>query len=382
MKLDLRLLGYGLCAASLVLGSNVALAQMSGQGQGCTAMQMMRNQCGQSPQKKREEKQETKQPGQYPNATRQEPKIEPPSGKESDALNEGLNAVNSGDTATAQKDLQPIADSSTNVYAKAKALSGLALLKYNSGDTKGAIALQKQAIDLNSLPNDEYFPVLLALAQMYVADEDYQQALAVLDQWLQQSGQQSADAYALKGNVLYRLEKYPDAVEAINKAKSLTDQPKPDWDQILIASYFAMDKYDEAAKVAEAALAKDPNNAKLLMAVAQSYMNAQQYDKALPLLEKARASGQITDEATYINLAKVYYNMAVDGKDPKTNALKSAQVIEDGMGKGVIKATSDNYKLLGDAYRLAGDEAKANAAYDKGGLPHVDSTHKGHKKKS
>ncbi len=381
MKPDLRLLAYGLCAASLVLGSNVALAQMSGQGQGCTAMQMMRNQCGQSPQKKKEEKQEAKQPSQYPNATRQEPKIEPPSGKESDALNEGLNAVNSGDTATAQKDLQPIADSSTNVYAKAKALSGLALLKYNSGDTKGAIALQKQAIDLNSLPNDEYFPVLLALAQMYVADEDYQQALAILDQWLQQSGKQSADAYALKGNVLYRLEKYPDAVDAINKAKSLTDQPKPDWDQILIASYFAMDKYDEAAKVAEAALAKDPNNAKLLMAVAQSYMNAQQYDKALPLLEKARASGQITDEATYINLAKVYYNMAVDGKDSKTNALKSAQVVEDGMGKGVIKPTSDNYKLLGDAYRLAGDEAKANAAYGKGGLPHVDSTHKGHKKK-
>ncbi|HJU07939.1 MAG TPA: tetratricopeptide repeat protein [Rhodanobacteraceae bacterium] len=382
MKLDSRLLAYGLCAASLVLGSNVALAQMSGQGQGCTAMQMMRNQCGQSPQKKKEEKQEAKQPSQYPNATRQEPKIEPPSGKESDALNEGLNAVNSGDTATAQKDLQPIADSSTNVYAKAKALSGLALLKYNGGDTKGAIALQKQAIDLDSLPNDEYFPVLFALAQMYVADEDYQQALAVLDQWLQQSGKQSADAYALKGNVLYRLEKYSDAVDAINKAKSLTDQPKPDWDQILIASYFAMDKYDEAAKVAEAALAKDPNNAKLLMAVAQSYMNAQQYDKALPLLEKARASGQITDEATYINLAKVYYNMAVDGKDPKTNALKSAQVIEDGMGKGIVKPTSDNYKLLGDAYRLAGDEAKANAAYDKGGLPHVDNTHKGHKKKS
>ena len=387
MKLDSRIVACGLFAA-LALSSNATLAQqMSGQtgqsdqnGQGCTDMQMLRNECGQ-PQKKKKEENQTKQPSQYPNATRSEPKGVGASDKEAAALNEGLNAANNGDAATAQKDLQPIADNGSNAYAKAAALRGLAQIKYNSGDTKGAIALQKQAVDLNSLPNDDYFPALLALAVMYNADEDYAQVLTTIDQYIQQSGKPTADAYALKGNALYRLEKYPDAVAAIQKAKSLTDQPKPDWDQILIASYFAMDKYDDAAKIAEAALAKDPNNAKLLMAVAQSYMNAQQYDKALPLLERARASGQITDEGTYVNLAKVYYNLAVDGKDPKANALKAAQVVEEGMGKGVIKPSSDNYKLLGDAYQLAGDQARANAAYDKGGLPHAAEPHKTRKKK-
>jgi len=344
-------------------------------------MQMMRNECGQPQKKKQKESEQARQPSQYPNATRPEPKDTTVSDKEAKLLNEGLSAANGGDAATAQKDLQPIADNGSNAYAKAMALRGLAQLKYNSGDTKGAIALQKQAVDLNSLPNDDYFPALFALAQMYMADEDYQDASATLDQWMQQSGKQSADAYALKGNALYRLEKYPDAVAAVQKAKSLTDQPKPDWDQILIASYFAMDKYDDAAKVAEAALAKDPNNAKLLMNVVQIYMNAHEYDKALPLLERARASGQITDEATYVNMAKLYYNMAVDGKDPKTNALKAAQVVQDGMAKGVIKPGSDNYKLLGDAYLLAGDIAKANAAYDKGGLPHApEGAHKSRKK--
>jgi uncharacterized protein HemY len=338
-------------------------------------MQMIRNQCGQSEKPKKKESQAA-QATQYPNATRPEPKIEGLSSKEADALNEGLNAVNSGDAATAQKDLQPIADSSDNPYAKAKALSGLALLKYNSGDTKGAITLQKQSLDLNALPNDDYFPMLYALAQMYVADEDYSQALATLDQWMQQSGKASADAYGLKGNVLYRLEKYPDAVAAIQKAKSLSDQPKESWDQILIASYFAMDKYDEAAKVAEAALAKDPNNAKLLMNVVQIYMNAQEFDKALPLLERARASGQITDETTYVNMAKLYYNIAVSGQDAKANALKATQVLQDGMDKGVIKPSKDNYKLMGDAYLLAGETAKANAAYAKGGLPPVPAAHK------
>ena len=373
MKLESRLIAYGVCAA-LVLSSSAAFAQS------CTSMQMMRNECGQ-PQKKAKPENQPAQPSQYPNATRPEHKIEGLSEKEANALNEGLNAVNSNDAATAQKDLQSIADGSENTYAKAKALSGLALLKYNSGDTKGAIALQKQALDLNSLPNDDYFPALYALAQMYVADEDYAQALAALDQWVQQSGKQSADAYALKGNVLYRLEKYPEAATAIQKAKSMTDQPKESWDQILIASYFAMDKYDEAGKVAEAALAKDPNNAKLLMNVVQIYTNAREYDKALPLLERARANGQITDETTYVNMAKLYYNIALDGKDSKANALKAAQAIEEGMSKGIIKPGSDNYKLEGDAYLLAGETAKANGAYEKGGLPPVKAGSKVHRKK-
>ena len=375
MKLDSRLVAYGVCAA-LAFSSAPVFAQASG----CNEMQMLRNECG-KPEKPKKQENQAAHPSQYPNATRKEPEIKGVTSKLADALNEGLNAVNNGDTATAQKDLQPIADSSDNLYAKAKALSGLALLKYNSGDTKGAITLQKQSIDLNTLPNDDYFPMLYALAQMYVADENYTQALATLDQWMQQSGKTSADAYALKGNVLYRLEKYPDAVAAIQKAKSISEQPKPAWDQILIASYFAMDKYDEAAKVAEAALAKDPNNAKLLMNVVQIYINAQEYDKALPLLERARENGQIADETTYVNMAKLYFNIAVSGKDTHTNALKAAQVVEDGMAKGIIKPDKDNYKLLGDAYLLGGETGKANAAYKKGGLPPVPVSHKLRRKK-
>lgn len=376
MKFDPRVAAYGLCSL-LALASTAAPAQTAGQA--CTDMQMLRGECGEKP-KAKQQKPAQKQPSQYPNATRPEPKDVSVSDKEAKPLNEGLNAASSGDAATAQTDLQQIADGSGNAYAKAMALQGLAQLKYNGGDTKGAIALQKQALDLNSLPNDNYFPALYALAQMYMADENYAQALATLEQWIQQSGKPSADAYALEGNAYYRLEKYPEAVAAIQKAESMTAQPKSDWDQILIASYFAMDKYDQAGKVAEAALARDPNNGKLLMNVVQIYTNAKQYDKALPLLERARANGQINDETAYVNMAKLYYNIAVDGKDPKTNAGKAAQVLEEGIGKGIVKPNTENEKLLGDAYTLAGDKVKADAAYDKAGVPHPEPRKSGKKK--
>jgi predicted Zn-dependent protease len=385
MKLD-RLVACGACALfAFALPTSMAYAQMGAsgaQGQGCTDIQMLQHKCGQQNNKQQQQQQQAKKPSQYPNATRKEPSKLGVGRDEAKPLNEGLAAANSGDAATAQKDLQPIADNSSSKYAKALALLGLAQIKYNSGDTKGAIALQKQAIDLDSVDNDTYFQGLFALAQMYVADEDYSDALTTLDKWMDEGRKETADAYALKGNILYRLQKYPEAVASIKKAKSMTDKSQPSWDQIELASYFAMDKYDEAGKLAEAMLAKDPNNSKLMMNVVAIYMNSKQYSKALALLERARASGQIHDETTYVNMSKLYFNLAVGGTDTKENATKAAQVLEEGMSKGIVQPSKDNYKLLGDAYRLAGDTAKADAAYDKGGLPHTGSSHKRHTRKS
>ncbi len=361
MKLESRWMACGLCSAlALVLLPAAASAQTSGES--CTDMQMLQHKCGQQQSKKSQTSQQTKQKTNYPNAKRKQPEIKPLDKKEADALNAGLAAVNSGDSATALKDLQPIADSSSNAYAKALATSGLAQVKYRAGDTNGAIALEKQAVDSNALDNDSYFQGLQALAQMYIADENYSDALTALDTWNKESGAQSADVYALQGNAYYRLQKYPQAVAAIQKAKSLTDKPQSSWDQIEMASYFAMDKYDDAAKLAEAALAKDPNNSALLQNVVAIYINAHQNQKALALLERARANGQIKDQTGYVNMAKLYDNIGQQSDDPKPNALKAVAVLKEGMSKGIVKPDYDSYMLMGQSYAIAGDYKQARTA--------------------
>lgn len=366
MKLRSRLLVGGICSA-LALAAFPVVAAAQTAGQQCSDIDMLQHKCGQqnSKQKSKPQSKQGKQENKYPNATRKEPSKTSVSSKEGETLNEGLAAANSGDSATALKDLQPIVDSSSNAYAKALAMLGLAQVKYRSSDTKGAIALQKQALDSNALDNNSYFQGLETLAQMYIADEDYNDALTTLDSWTKQSGAQSADIEALKGNAYYRLQKYPQAVAAIQKAKTLTDKPQASWDQIEMASYFAMDKYDEAAKLAEAALAKDPNNSTLLQNVIAIYINAHQHKKALALLERARANGQIKDEAGYMNMARMYDNLGQNSSDPKANAMKAVGVLKEGMSKGIVQPGYDSYKLLGDSYGIAGDSKDAADAYGK-----------------
>lgn len=358
-----RWLVCGMCSAFAFALVPVAASAQTTAGEQCSDIQMLQHKCGQ--QQSKQDKKQAAQENKYPNATRKEPAKSKVSAKEAKTLNEGLQAANTGDSATALKDLQPIVDSGSSDYAKALAMLGLAQVKYRSGDTKGAIALQKQAIDSNALDNNSYFQGLEALAQMYIADEDYNDALTALDKWSQQSGAQSADIEALKGNAYYRLQKYPEAVAAIQKAKSLSDKPQPSWDQIEMASYFAMDKYDDAAKLAEAALAKDPNNSTLLQNVIAIYINAHQDKKALALLERARANGQIKDETGYMNMAKMYDSIGQSSSDPKANAMKAVAVLKEGMDKGIVKPGYDSYKLLGDSYGIAGDYKNAAAAYAK-----------------
>ena len=301
----------------------------------------------------------------YPNATRKEPKLDLTSSREQKKLNEGLEAVNAGDSAKAMEVLQPIAQEADSKYARALALQGIANLKYTEGDLKGAIASMKQSLDIGVMPNDTYFQLEYELAQFYLADEQYQQAVDTLTKWRAEGKRETADSYALEGNAYYRLEKYPEAIAAIKKAQALTDKPQESWNQILMASYAESGQSDQAAQLAQQQLAANPNDATALNNAVAVLMQAQKYPQAIELMEKARAAGSFKEEKNYVNLAKLYLITGQDSDDPKPNAAKAEGVLEDGMAKGVVPSNYDNNKLLGDAAYIAGHDSKAIASYKK-----------------
>ncbi len=301
----------------------------------------------------------------YPNATRKEPKLDLTSSKDQKALNEGLDAVNAGDAAKAQAILQPIVDTSKSKYAQALALQGLSSLKYNAGDIKGAISLLSQALDKGVMPNDTYFQLEYELAQFQLADEQYQPAIDTLAKWRAEGKKDTAESHALEGNAFYRLGKYPEAIAAMKQALSMTDKPQNSWSQILMASYAESGQTDQAAQLAEQQLEANPNDTTALNNAVAVLMQAQKYPDAIKLMEKAKAQGALKSDKDYVNLAKLYLITGQNQSDPKPNALKAAQTLNDGMASGIVQASYDNYKLLGDADYVAGKESDAVAAYKK-----------------
>jgi tetratricopeptide (TPR) repeat protein len=301
----------------------------------------------------------------YPNATRSEPKTDLKNSAEQKVLQDGLNALNSGDDAKAQELLQKALDSSKSKYAQGIALEGLANLKFNAGDYKASIETYKKLLELNSVPNDAYFDSMFNLVNAYMGDEQYQAAQDELKVWREQGKRETPDSYAIEGNIAYRMKKYPEAIAAIKKAQSMTDKPKDSWNSILMASYAESGQGSQASSVIDQELAKDPGNKRLIQNALVVYAQANETDKALALLDRERSQGLMTDENDYLTAARIYANIAQTTDTGATNGLKGANILQQGLGKGTVKATADNYKLLGDSFMIAGENDKALEAYNK-----------------
>ncbi|MCW8807608.1 MAG: tetratricopeptide repeat protein [Rhodanobacter sp.] len=308
----------------------------------------------------------------YPNATRVAPKLDLTSAKELKTLNEGLDSANSGDKIKAVQLLQPIVDGSRSKYAQTLALQGLATLKYKDHDFKGAIALLQQSLALGVMPNDTYFQLQYELAQFQLADEQYQAALDTIAKWRAEGRKETANSYAVEGNAYYRLGKYTEAIAALTKAKSLTDKPEESWNQLLMASYSESGQADKAAKLAQELLASNPDDPNAMNNAVAVLMQAQKYPEAIQLMEKARADGHLKSESNYVNLAKLYLITGQSKDDPKPTALKAIGVIEEGIAKGIVTGSSNNYMLLGQAAELTDNVSKAMDAYRKAAATATD----------
>src|SRR6185312_415965 len=293
----------------------------------------------------------------YPNATRKEPKLEMSSGDQKD-LNKAADLINDSKNDEAEPIIQKeLANDKASKYAQAFAHTLQAQIYYEKDKSADAIAEYKKAIDMDALPNDAHFQTIYQIAQLQVQDEKYADALTTLDQWEKQTGSQTADELALKSNAYYRTDKFQDAVDTMKKAVSMTDKPNDSWTQILMASYFELNQYDQAAAVVQQQMQKDPSNKKLLNQLATIYIQADKPQQALDLMAKAKSQGLITTSDDYMQLAKL---QAAADKYKDASA-----TIQEGIHKGALKPSFDVYKLQGDVCTQGEDDKCAIDAYTK-----------------
>jgi tetratricopeptide (TPR) repeat protein len=300
----------------------------------------------------------------YPNATRTSPKSDLTSATDQKLLEAAIEGANGGDDAKAKQSAQKAIDSSKSKYARGIAMQVLANVMFNQEDYKGAIEEYKKLLELNSVPNDAYFDSMYNMVAAYIADGQYQAALDELKIWREQGKRESAESYAIEGNAYYRLQKYPEAIAAIKKAQSLTNEPKESWNSILMASYEESGQSSQASGVIDQQLAKDPTNKALVHNALVVYTQGNEEAKALALLDREQKQGMITDEKDYVSAAKFYASIGQNGDNPAV-AAKGADLLQEGFAKGAVKPSLENYKLMGDAYVIGQQEDKALAAYSK-----------------
>jgi tetratricopeptide (TPR) repeat protein len=298
-----------------------------------------------------------KEVNEFPNATRAEPKVGM-SEREQRELSKATDLVNDGKGAEALPIIdKALSSGKIGKYAEAYALQLKGRAYWDEDNEPEALAATLKAIELDSLPNAQHFGLIYQVAQMYVQGEKYTEALTWLERWEKEAGKTTPDSLALKGNAQYRLERYQDAIATMKQAIAASDAPSESWNQILMASYFELDQYDEAAKLIQQQLAKSPNDIKLIKQLATIYVNGDKYPQAIEVLSKAKAQGLITSSDDYLQLAKLYAN----ADKPKD----AVETLREGAAKGIVKPSLEVHRLEGDLCSQYDDNACAIAAYQK-----------------
>ncbi len=280
----------------------------------------------------------------FPNATREEPK-EKTSAKLGSKLQKLIDTYNKGEDYAAvrtQAD-EIIANPAANNADKSIASQLAAQAAYNLDDTAAAKTYLQQAITLNGLDNNGQYQSMLMLAQLQLQDNQYTEGLATLDKYLTETKSQKPEDLILKGQALYQAERYQEAIPVLKQAIAASPEPKDNWNQLLMAAYAEAGQTGEAVASAEQLAAKNPNDKKAQINLASMYMQADQMDKAAAIMDKLRASGQLTDEREYKQLYSIYAN--TDNKEKDVIA-----VINEGISKGILKPDYQTYLALAQSY--------------------------------
>lgn len=293
----------------------------------------------------------------FPEATRTAPKTQA-SSKMASKLQKLIDAYNKGeDPAGVRSQADEIlAASSANDYDKSLAAQLASQAAYQMDDSAAAKQYLQQVLQFNGLDNNGHFQSMLMLAQLQLQDDQTADGLATLDKFFAESKSTRPEDLIIKGQALYQLERYQEAIPVIQQAIAGTAEPKDSWKQLLMACYAESGDTAGAIKEAEALVAKSPDDKKAQLNLATMYIQGEQMDKAAAVMEKLRAAGQLTEESEYKRLYYVYANMDGHEKDV-------ISVINEGLQKGILKPDYQAYLALAQAYYYS-DPAQTDKAIE------------------
>ncbi|MBA2238130.1 MAG: tetratricopeptide repeat protein [Lysobacter sp.] len=309
----------------------------------------------------RQDKQSSTAPAEaakYPNATRQEPDAKA-STQQSKKLQKLVDLYEEDKAAEARALADEIiAAEKGNAYDKSFAAQLAAQAAYDADDAASAMTYLEKALEFNGLDNNGHFAAMLMLAQLQMQEEQYEKSLATFDRLFEATGEQNPEHLALKGNSLYRLERYPEAIAVLKQAIAASPEPKAEWTQLLMAAHFDSGQTTEAAALAEQIASKNPSDKRAQMNLVASYLQVGDHAKAVKVLEALRGTGQLTEANEYRQLYAAYLNL--DKKEAE-----AADVISEGLLKGILAPDHDTLQVMGQAYYFSEQVGPAVAAYQK-----------------
>ncbi|QWL58920.1 tetratricopeptide repeat protein [Aeromonas jandaei] len=244
-----------------------------------------------------------------------------------------------------------------------EALSSVGDRVYDKGvilQTLGFVAAQQEkygqatkyfadAIATGGLPPPVAQQVRYNLAQLYMAEGNFQGSIKTMREWFANQGKDdkpNSHAYITLANAHVQLKQYHEAIPAVDQAIKLSAGKAPEsWYLLKMAAHYELKQYKQATEVLTILVDMHPQQKKYWTQLSAMHMQAGNDSKALAALEAAYSLGMLTEPAELQRLANY---LAFSGIPHR-----AARVMEKGMKDGVIEQSASNYKTLANYWHQA-----------------------------
>ncbi|MCK5120476.1 MAG: tetratricopeptide repeat protein [Methylococcales bacterium] len=246
----------------------------------------------------------------------------------------------------AEQKLQAIlADVKDKSYEQATVLRSLSSVYALKAQYKKSAATLSKAINLGVLPKAQMQQAILSLGQLYMATEQYSQAIQTLEPWLAKNSTADPQINVLVANAYAQLKKYRKALPYIKKAIKTAKKPEESWYQLNLALYYELENYPAAAKILTTLIRLYPDKKDYWGQLASIYQQTKQYQKAVSVKHLAYKKGFISNEKDILALANLFLYVGTPYNAAKLLALEIDQKR--------IKSNSKNWESLAQAWRTA-----------------------------
>lgn len=246
-------------------------------------------------------------------------------------------------------------------YETAVVKQNIAYIYIYKGEYETAASYLKEALALNVFADHEERSATIALANVYLSMEQYRQAINVMLPYVNSpdAGDLPPSAFIIVASSYAQLDQYREALPYAKKAISMSDSPSEDWYNLLLAIYFELNQYRNAAQTLETMITMWPQRNRYWVQLSQIYIELEENDKALSTLKLAYEQGMLEQESDLLNLVQLYMYQEVP--------YEAAKVLSKGLENGDIEPTAKHYDVLANAYIQAREYDKAVQALAKAG---------------
>ncbi|MEI8704321.1 tetratricopeptide repeat protein [Pseudoalteromonas sp. B62] len=245
--------------------------------------------------------------------------------------------------------------SSMNSYEIAMMHNFYGFIYYNENDLPKAIAAFEKVVAEEGIPESLRVSTTFSLAQLAMANSDYEKVIAFLDQWDAINTKPITDGYyVLRAQTYYQLKDFKQGLNYITQAITLSDSegktPKENWLVLQRAMYYSLNQTDKVVDVLER-MVKLYNKPEYWVQLSGMYGELGKERQQLSVIEAAYQQGFLTSKSDLRQLAQVYLYNGL--------AYKAATVMSKAIDAGIAEQTAKNYAFVAEAMIQAKEDKKS-----------------------